>query len=105
MSYHTTDVWGVTEIMPDAATMRMVLRSLDDADIADHPDVALVHESGWSLTYGAGGVLVWENYSEPDTGYPRYMHVDSETRVLELWQMLAAGKIAELERLPWREDE
>lgn len=43
---------------PDEA-VRVLLDELDTAD-AEHPDVAVSHESGWTLSAFRGGRLVWE---------------------------------------------
>ncbi|MGW4820100.1 hypothetical protein ACWEP4_14085 [Streptomyces sp. NPDC004227] len=76
------------------------LDGLADAD-DEHPDVSLSHESGWSLSAFAGGLLLWEN-TEDDSVVPGQMHAVSREEVLRLFELLAAGGIAAIETLPWQ---
>ncbi|MFJ6629992.1 hypothetical protein ACIQMR_01120 [Streptomyces sp. NPDC091376] len=94
------DVTGGAIDEPDAETMRQVLDGLTDAD-DEHPDVSLSHESGWSLSAFASGLLLWEN-TEDDSVVPGEMHTVSREEVLRLFGLLAAGDIAAIEVLPWQ---
>ncbi len=78
--------------------MREALAELDVEDI-EHPDVALIHESGWCLGAYPSGLLIWEHLGE---GEPRHMRDISRDRVLEMWQWLARGDLARVESEPWK---
>lgn len=56
---------------------------------AEHPDVALSHESEWTLSVFESGLVVWENVAEDDE--PRHRHGVSRGEVRRLGQELAAG--------------
>lgn len=100
MSYFMYDVMGGTVDEPDAEAMRQVLGGLADAD-DEHPDVSLSHESGWSLSTFASGLLLWEN-TEGDSVVTSEMHTVSREEVLRLFGLLAAGDFAAIEVLPWQ---
>ena len=100
---HATDVYGVSYAAPDVATMREVLDTLDEADAVEHPDVSLVHDSGWALTVTAVGHILWENLKEPEEARPiRVLRHAGRERGLALWQNLAAGELAAVEAEPWQ---
>jgi len=78
--------------------MAEVLLELSAAD-AEHPDVSLTHESGGSISVFRSGLAVFENV---ETGEgPWHIRHASNTTTLELWQLLAAGRISELQGQPW----
>lgn len=83
---------------PSLAQMRTLLESLS-VDDPEHPDVSLSHESEWCIGVYPGGLVVFENL-ETDEG-PFHMRAVTNERVLELWQMLAAGCTQELLGLQW----
>ncbi|MGB0415751.1 MAG: hypothetical protein ACPGKS_02760 [Coraliomargarita sp.] len=104
--YHSTDCFGVSELRPDKARMRELIDQLDDPEIdeAEHPDISLTHDgSGWSITLYPSGVATLENLesSESET---RYLADISRAGALELWSMLASGKLDALQAKPWRLD-
>lgn len=78
--------------------MRALLESLSVND-PEHPDVSLSHESEWSISVFSSGLVVLEN-PEANAG-PFHMRGIAHNRVLELWEMLAVGRTAELLSLPW----
>ena len=98
MSYHVNRRWGDTDDNPSVQQMTEGLAELDVEDI-EHPDVALIHESGWCLGAYPSGLLVWENL---ESGEPSHMCGVSRDRVLELWQRLSRGELAEIESEPWK---
>jgi hypothetical protein len=98
MTFHATDLMGASVLEPTVAQMRVLLQSLDHSE-AEHPDVALSHESEWCLSVFESGLVVFENL-ESGAG-PFHLPGVSRERVLQLWQMLAAGRISELQELPW----
>ncbi|MDQ8194908.1 hypothetical protein QEH59_10755 [Coraliomargarita sp. SDUM461004] len=105
--YHTTDVFGITELNPTAEKMRHLLDSLDTQDVLDceHPDVSLVHDSsGWSLSVYPSGVVTFENLDTADEP-PRYMNGLTRNQALTLWLELSRGEIQQISSRPWRRDE
>jgi len=79
----------------DPAKFASVLREVRAAD-AEHPDVALSHESGWCLSYFHGGLMVFENVEQGAEVW-HVRNVD-EQRALSLWVELARGNIAAVKR-------
>ncbi len=100
MSYHVNRRWGDADDNPSIEQMREALAELDIEDI-EHPDVALIHESGWCLSAYPSGLLIWENLAG-DPGKPRHMRGVSRERVLELWQRLSRGELSTIESELWR---
>jgi hypothetical protein len=99
MSYFVQTRWGDAEQNPSLERMQELLSELDVAD-AEHPDLWLGHESGWTLSAHETGALVWEN---PDIALgARYMSNVPRRRVLELWLALARGDIDLIEREAWQ---
>ncbi len=100
MSYHVNRRWGAADDDPSVEQMREALAELDVEDI-EHPDVALIHESGWCLGAYPSGLLIWENLAD-DAGQPRHMREVARERVLELWQRLSRGELSAIESEPWK---
>lgn len=97
MRFHTTDIFGMTYPEPDSEQLREVLGTLVDADLAEHPDVSLVHENGIILTVTASGKLLWEEGERV-----RYvLKLESPEEALPAWEALARDDLAELKSLPW----
>ena len=99
MSYHVSRRWGDCNNDPSVEQMREVLAELDVED-DEHPDVALVHESGWCLGAYPSGLLVWEYLG--NAYEPRHMRGVPRDRVLELWKRLAKGEISAVNAEPWQ---
>ncbi len=79
----------------DPAKFASVLRQVRAPD-AEHPDVALRHESGWCLSYFHGGLMVFENVEEgADVWHVRDI---DEQRAVALWKHLARGDIASVKK-------
>jgi hypothetical protein len=73
-----------------------------DAYVDDeHPDVSVSHESGWTVSAFASGLVVWENVEDDDS--PQHMRGVSRQRVAELLTLCGEGRLTELEQLLWRE--
>lgn len=98
MTFHATERYGATIDEPSVEQMRVLLQSLPHDD-DEHPDVSLTHETEWCIGAFPGGLVTFENL-ETDEGPFHLLDVPPE-RVLELWQLLAAGRIDELRRLAW----
>ncbi|CAM5661735.1 hypothetical protein GCM10010329_24180 [Streptomyces spiroverticillatus] len=89
------DVHGNAVDEPDAATLRtLVVDGLADPE-AVNPEVSLTHESGWSLTAYAGGLLLWENVEDEGAapGTRDGVQVDEAVR---LFGLLAEGEVGEV---------
>jgi hypothetical protein len=97
MSYHVNRRWGGCDHEPSLEKMREALAELGVEDI-EHPDVALIHESGWCLGAYPNGLVIWENLED---GEPRHMRGVSCEDVLEMWQWLSRGELALIKAKPW----
>jgi hypothetical protein len=85
---------------PDTEMIDRVLAELDETINDEHLDVALTHESGWSLGAFPYGGVTWENVEDDDV-LPRHLDAVPRTEVRRLWLALAAGDISEIESQPW----
>ncbi|MEU7876153.1 hypothetical protein [Dactylosporangium sp. NPDC049140] len=84
-----------------------LVAQLDAYEDDEHPDIAVSHESGWTLSAFPSGLLVWENVDadgEEDSwpATPRHLREVPRERLPELLALCADGQFDELERLPWR---
>ena len=98
MSYHVNRRWGDIDDNPAVEKMREALAELDVEDV-EHPDVTLIHESGWCLGAYRNGLLIFENL---EAGEPRHMRGISREHVIELWQRLSRGELSAIEVEPWK---
>src|SRR5437762_1399249 len=98
MSYHVNRRWGDSDDDPPVERMREALPELDVEDI-QHPDVALIYDSGWCLGAYPSGLLIWEHLGGDE---PRHMRNVTRERVLELWLQLSSGDIAGVDAEPWK---
>ena len=98
MRYHVNRRWGDSDDEPSIEKRREALSELDVEDV-EHPDVALIHESGWCLGAYPSGLLIWEHLED---GEPRHMRGVSRERVLELWQRLSRGELSAVHSEPWQ---
>ena len=99
MKYHVNRRWGDSDDEPSVAMMRDALGELDVED-AEHPDVSLIHESGWCLEAYPSGLLIWESLADRNAA-PRHMREVSRQRVLEMWLWLSQGDLTRIEAEPW----
>ncbi|MCX5203289.1 hypothetical protein OG897_17785 [Streptomyces sp. NBC_00237] len=101
MTYFMYDVHGNAVDEPDAATLRtLVVDGLADPE-AVNPEVSLTHESGWSLTAYAGGLLLWENVEDEEAGAATLDEVEGE-EVVRLFGLLAEGEVAKVAGVGWQ---
>jgi len=78
-----------------------LLRELEDRpEDTEHGSVAVTHESEWSLGVSRGGYITFENL-EAAGGGERHMDEVPVSKILELFQHLAEGNLAAIEREPW----
>lgn len=99
MSFHLTHRHGGMTSGSSSSDFAALLSELEGpADDAEHHSVAVTHESEWSISVSRGGRVILENL---ETGGERHMDDVPESKLLALWQCLAAGDIAAIEREPW----
>jgi hypothetical protein len=99
MAFHVTHRYGAMTSNPPSSTFASLLRELDERpEDQEHCSVSVTHESEWCLGAHGGGHVVWENL---EGGDPRHMVHVPDAEILRLWQLLAAGDIAAIEREPW----
>jgi hypothetical protein len=99
VSFHLTNRQGASQENPSIEIIERVLGDLDGVDDAEHPDVSLSHESGWTLSAFPSGLVVWENV-ECETE-PRHRRGVSRPEVRRLWLLLAGGDIASVDAYTW----
>jgi hypothetical protein len=81
--------------------LRQVPRLLDellDSEI-EHPDVAVTHESGWSLSCFPSGAIVLENV-EDDDPRPRHLYCDRDLQLVAA-TAVSVGCFEQLDDWPW----
>lgn len=81
----------------DAALVELLaeVAQIDD----EHPDVAVTHESGWTLLAFERGSVVWENVESDEQ--PRHMTGAPRAKILQLWAQLREGNLEAIEAEPW----
>jgi hypothetical protein len=98
MAFSITHLDGSMEQPDDASGFSELLDELDDAGV-EHGDVAVGHDSGWTLTLLARGRLVWENVEEGSA--PQHLDDLSRDEALELMRLVAGGDIDAVASRPW----
>ena len=98
MTFSVTHIDGAMERPADVSGFADLCDELNAATI-EHGDVAVGHESGWTLTVLPRGRVVWENVEEGST--PRYLDGLSRDETLELMTLTAAGDLDAVEARPW----
>lgn len=98
MSFTITHRMGDMESDPPLDRLRALIGELD-ADDPEHPDVAVSHESGWTLSAYSDGLVVWENVEEGDD--PRHLRGVARERLLDLFTAVAQGDLDAVEKEAW----
>lgn len=98
MTFSVTHIDGSMEQPDDISGFAVLLDELNDAT-AEHGDIAVGHEIGWTLTVLASGRVVWENVEEGDE--PRHLDGLSRDDTLELMALAASGDTDAVESHPW----
>ena len=99
MAVHLTKRWGGTLSNPTADDLTAALAELD-VDDPEHPDCWLENEQGWDISVFGSGLVIFENV-ETNEG-PWHMRGVSREQVLELWNLLSAGRVEALKQLSWK---
>lgn len=88
MTFSVTHVDGSMNQPDDISGFSALLEELQEATV-EHGDVAVGHESGWTLTVLASGRVVWEDVEEGDG--PQHLDGLSRDETLELMALVASG--------------
>jgi len=98
MTFSVTHVDGSMNRTHDISALSALLDELEQATV-ENVDVAVSHESGWSLTVLASGLVVWENVEEG--GAPRHVRGLSRDETLELMELVASGNTDAVGSASW----
>jgi hypothetical protein len=91
---------GATTQYQGASDLRALVAELDDAEDAEHSDVAVAHPSGWALSAFPSGLVVWENV-EADAPASHRSAV-SRDEVARLFELLVSGDFEGITALAWQ---
>ena len=83
----------------DPSKVAALIAELQDDDDDEHPDVAVSHESGWTISGYHGGLVVWENVETDDQ--PRHMRNVSEHKLAHLMRLAADADLDEINAYHW----
>jgi hypothetical protein len=97
MSYHVMHWTGEMESGFPSERFGELLDELSDAD-AEHPDVAVAHESEWCLTVYRSGFVVLENLG---VGNPVHCGPLDRAKTIALMLAVAEGRIDDVESEAW----
>lgn len=101
MAFSIANGMGDSIDEPSPAQRRKFLFDLDTSD-EEHGAAWLStddHALEWSGAYG--GLLVFSSMTAEGSGADRHLTGVTRERTLELWRMLAEGRLEELERQAW----
>lgn len=99
MAYTITHLDGTMEQQAPLDTFAALLAELDHAD-GEHTDVAISHESGWTLSAFADGRLVWENVEGDEE--PGHLEDVPRDEAVRLGTLVATGDLDQVAARPWR---
>ena len=99
MTYRVTHTTGAMDADYPVDRFPVLLDELAKAD-GEHADVAVSHESEWTLTIGRSGVLILENVEDED---PMHVGPIGRSATLELMTALAHGRLDDVRSMPWVE--
>ena len=97
MSYHVTHWTGKMESDFPLDRLGDLLDELAVAD-SEHPDIAVTHESEWSLTVNRSGFAVLENLED---GEPLHMGPMTRSELMDLMRSVATGLLREVQSGNW----
>lgn len=83
----------------DITRFPALLRQLDERpEDTEHGSVAVTHESEWCISVSRGGTAILEHLED---GGERFLIGLSDSKILSLWTLLAAGDIDSIHQEPW----
>lgn len=99
MAAHFQHLWGEMQraTIDGVGSLLAELRFADD----EHPDVAVVHESGWALSVYREGFVVWGNVGAADNE-DRHIHDLAEADVVRLMEAVVRGELDRVHALAWQ---
>ena len=98
MNCHLTKRRGGGISNPSHSDLQSALAELGTDD-PEHPDCWLQDEDGWALSASGNGLVILENV-ETNEG-PWHMRNVPREKVLQLWELLKAGKLIEIREYGW----
>jgi hypothetical protein len=101
MDFFTTDLDGITLMVPGPVDRREILLSVQQESDADYPEVYLNARNGIVIGYRAGGILLWEEAGR----VTRTASGIDLNKAAEAWTWLVEGELSHLEALPWEVEE
>ena len=87
------------EGLPISRIAELLAELDDDPNDSELADVAVIHDSDWSITIARDGEAALEHVEDVDLE-SRYMHVD-RTEALTMLRSLAAGDLDTVFAAPW----
>jgi hypothetical protein len=91
---------GEMESSPPLGVLEKLLDELETLADDEHPDVGVVHESGWGLSVGRSLDLTWEDV-EGDGGI-FHMRDAGRDLALTLMRAVATGDLEFVRSRPWQ---
>lgn len=91
---------GAQTFFGDGKDIDALVNELADAPDAEHPEVSVAHDSGWTLSAFTTGRLVWENVELDDQ--PRHALAAGPEEIRRLFGLVARGLIAEVDNWDWK---
>ena len=102
MSFHDTHRLGQMEAEPDRSIFKKLLaETLDDPDDQEHCSVGVTGDGEWDISAYGKGHVISENLDADDIA-PRHMPNVPDEKIIDLWNLLAEGKLDVIEREPWQ---
>jgi hypothetical protein len=95
--YSVTTVNGAMEADYPVTRFSELLDELSNAD-GEHPDIAIQHESEWSISITKAGFVILEHM---EAGNPMHMGPLDRTSTLELMVAIAEGRIGNVRSKSW----
>ncbi len=99
MAFTIAHLDGSMEQQAPLGSIAALLAELDQAD-GEHTDVAVSHESGWTLSAFADGRLVWENVEGDEE--PAHLENVPRDEAVRLGTLVATGDLEQVAAEPWR---
>ena len=103
MTYFVSHRYGGDDDAPPFSSFPALLAELDGArDDPEHRNIAVTHETGWSLGVYYEGVVILENVEDLEVE-PRHLVLSrSDPLVLTLMEAVASGSVDDVLKEPWQ---